>query len=174
MLRFHMNVGGKTRMDRGIARIAEGIADYRPVWAAIEDEFHAQMANQFRTKGEEAGAPWAPLSEAYAAWKEAHYPGRPILQRTGDLYRSLTDSHDPNAVRVAEGKLLKLGSRIAYATYHQQGTRRMPARKEIQLSETFKQSIAHRLRAHLIQIAGQSGFRRGRSAAGGSKGLGVA
>ena len=158
MFRFHLEVAGKARMERGIARLAESIADYRPAWPAIEDEFHALMADQFRTKGEEAGAPWAPLSVAYAHWKEVHYPGRPILQRTGDLYRSLTDSHDSNAVRAAESKSLKLGSRVLYAVFHQKGTRRMPARNEIQLTEAFKQSVRHRLREHLVRIAGQSGF----------------
>jgi phage gpG-like protein len=160
MLRFHLEIGGKERMERGIARIAEGIADFRPVWPAIEDEFRAHIADQFRTKGEEGGAPWAPLSEPYAHWKEVHTPGRPILQRTGDLYRSLTEAHDSNAARVAEGKSLTLGSRLPHAIYHQKGTRRMPARKEIQLSETFKQSVAHHMRAYLVRIAGQSGLNK--------------
>jgi phage gpG-like protein len=181
MFSFRLEIAGKARMERGIARLAESIADYRQVWPAIEDEFHAHMADQFRSKGVESGAPWAPLSLAYAHWKEAHYPGRPILQRTGDLYRSLTDSNDPNAIRVAESKSLKLGSRIPYAIFHQTGARdgKLPARREIQLTEAFRQSVGHHVRAYLVRIARQSGFRsRGRAGgadgAGGSKGLGVA
>jgi len=159
MLQFHLQIDGKMRMARGLARLAESLADYRPVWPAIEDEFRTLIADQFRTKGEEGGAPWAPLSDPYAHWKAVHDPGRPILQRTGDLYRSLTGAHDSNAVRAAEGKSLTLGSRLPYAIYLQKGTRRMPARKAIQLTETFKQSVVGHMRAHLVRVAGQSGFR---------------
>jgi phage gpG-like protein len=162
MFSFRLEIAGKARMERGFARLAKSVADYRPVWPAVEDEFHAHMADQFRSTGEQSGAPWAPLSLAYAHWKEVHYPGRLVLQRTGDLYRSLTDSNDPNAIRVAESKSLKLGSRIPYAIFHQTGARdgRLPARREIQLTEAFKQSVWHHVREHLVRIAAQSGFRK--------------
>ena len=90
MFRFRMEVAGEVAMDRGIARFADGVADYRPVWAVIEDDFYAQMKAQFKTEGEEGGDKWAPLTEAYAQYKALVAPGKPILERTGSLVASLT------------------------------------------------------------------------------------
>ena len=148
-------------MDRGIVRFADGVADYRPIWSAVEDDFYAQMKDQFKTEGEEGGDKWQALSPEYAGWKEAHYPGQAILQRTGDLYNSLTTSTDPNAVCVEQRKTLTLGSRVPYALFHQTGTKKMAQRREIQLTEAFKRTVMHHIQTYLVQIASQSGFRTG-------------
>jgi len=148
-------------MDRGIARFADGVADYRPIWPVIEDDFYAQVQDQFKTEGEEGGERWQELSPAYAKIKEELYPGKPILERTGDLMRSLTSPNDENAVRIDGRKSLTLGSRVPYGIYHQTGTRKMPARPEVQLPEAFKRSVMHHVQTYLVQIASQSGFRTG-------------
>jgi phage gpG-like protein len=161
LFRFRLEVAGEVQMDRGIARFADGLSDYRPIWPIIEDDFYAQVKDQFKTEGEEGGDKWAALSEEYAEYKEAHFPGKPILQRTGDLMASLTNANDPNAVRIEERKALTLGSRIPYAIYHQKGTKKMPARPEIQLTEAFKRTTMHHVQQYLVQMASQLGFRRG-------------
>lgn len=148
-------------MDRGIARFADGLSDYRPLWPIIEDDFYAQVKDQFKTEGEEGGAKWAPLSPDYAGYKEAHFPGTAILVRTGDLRASLTNPNDPNTVRIEERKTLTLGSRIGYAIFHQTGTKKMPARPEIQLTEAFKRTTMHHAQQYLVQMANQLGFRSG-------------
>jgi phage gpG-like protein len=176
-----------TRSWRFVTSFADGLADYRPIWPVIEDDFYAQEKAQFQTEGSEGGEKWAALSGSsweevseqgrdasgrfakkqrvihggYAAWKEAHYPGKPILERTGDLVSSLTNPNDPNTVRVEGRKTLTLGSRIPYAIYHQKGTEKMPARPEIQLTEAFKRTAMHHVQTYLVQIASQSGFRTG-------------
>lgn len=161
MFRFKLEIAGQVQMDRGIARFADGVTDYRPIWPVIEDDFYAQEKDQFKTEGAEGGEKWQELSAAYWEWKEAHYPGKPILQRTGDLERSLTSGSDPNAVRREERKTLTLGSRVPYALYHQLGTKRMPARPEIQLPEAFKRTTMHHMQTYLVQMASQCGFRTG-------------
>jgi phage gpG-like protein len=150
-------------MDRGIARFADGVADYRPIWGVIADDFYALEHDQFRSEGKEGGEGWQELSPEYAGWKQAHFPGKPILERTGDLLRSLTSGKDPNAVRVEERKTLTLGSKVPYAIYHQSPLPRrvLPRRPEIMLSEAFKRSVMHHIHDYLVQIATQSGFRRG-------------
>jgi phage gpG-like protein len=156
-----MEIAGQVQMDRGIARFADGIADYRPVWPVIEDEFYGQVRRQCATEGAEGGEHWKPLSAAYGEWKEVHYPGKPILQRTGDLFKSLTSSSDANAVCIEERKKLTLGSRVSYSIYHQTGTSRMPARPEIQLTEVFKRIAMKNVQAYLVEIATKVGFRAG-------------
>jgi len=150
-------------MDRGIQRFSEAVTDYRPIWPVIADDFYAEEAAQFKTEGAEGGDKWAPLSEEYAGWKEAHYPGQPILQRTGDLVASLTKQSDPNAVYRPERKTLTLGSKVTYGIYHQsiQPRKALPRRPEIMLTEAFKRGVMAHIHGYLVQVGTQSGFRRG-------------
>lgn len=158
-----MQVAGETVIDRGISRFADGVADYRPVWSVIEDDFYAQVTDQFKTEGAEGGEKWPALSPAYAGWKEIHFPGMPILQRTGALQASLTSRTDANAVVVEERKHLTLGSRIGYGVYHQSTAprTRLPRRPPIVFTEAFKRGVMHHIQVYLVQIASQSGFRTG-------------
>lgn len=163
MFRFRLDVAGEVQMDRAIARFADGVTDYRPIWGVIADDFYAQELAQFESEGEEGGEGWQELSPAYAAWKEAQFPGKPILERTGDLKASLTREGDPNAVRIEERKTLTLGSRIPYAIYHQsiEPRRVLPRRPEIMLTEEFKRGVMAHMHGYIVQMATQSGFRRG-------------
>lgn len=163
MFRFRLEIAGEVQMDRGIARFADGVTDYRPIWPVIEDDFYAQEKAQFRSEGAEGGEKWPELSAEYAGWKEAHYPGKPILQRTGDLVASLTSGTDPNAVKKEERKTLTLGTKIPYAIYHQSPKPRkvLPRRPEILLTEAFKRGVTRHLQVYLVQIASQAGFRTG-------------
>lgn len=163
MFRFRLDIAGEVQLDRGIARFSEGCTDYRPIWPVIEDDFYAQEKAQFESEGAEGGEKWQALTPEYAGWKETHYPGMPILQRTGDLVRSLTTANDPNGVRIEARRTLTLGSKIPYAIYHQSPAPRkvLPRRPEIMLTEAFKRSVMHHLHGYLVQVATQSGFRRG-------------
>ncbi len=163
MFRFRLEVDGEVLLDRGIARFSEGVGDFRPVWPSIADEFHEQVRDQFKTEGEEGGQRWQELSAEYAGWKEAHFPGKPILQRTGDLEKSLTSAKDPNAVYVAARKTLTLGSKVPYGIYHQSPKPRtvLPRRPMIVLTERFKRHATREMQAYLVEMATQLGFRSG-------------
>jgi len=73
-----------------VNRFAMGISDYSALFQALAGLFRAQMREEFMTEGASTGGHWAPLTPAYAAWKEAHYPGRPIGVLTGALRSSMT------------------------------------------------------------------------------------
>lgn len=86
---------------------------------------------------DEEGRPrrWPPLSPAYARWKERHFPGRRILERTGRLRRS---------IRAAiEGNAIVLSTDIPYAAAHQFGvpSRGLPARPFLVLTEDDRQQL---------------------------------
>jgi phage gpG-like protein len=163
MFRFRLEIAGEVQMDRGIQRFSEAVADYRPIWPVIADDFYAMEKDQFRSEGREGGEAWQPLSPAVKAWKEVHYPGKPILQRTGDLEASLTKPGDPNAVKVEARMTLTLGSKVPYAIYHQspKPRKKLPRRPEIMLSEEFKRDTMRNIQVYLIQIANQAGLRSG-------------
>lgn len=103
-----------------------------------------ETAKQFDAQGAgpQAGS-WAPLSVSYAKWKQAHFPGRPILVRTGALKDALTgDEATPFAKRQVSGNSLSFGtSGLPYASFHQTGTGRMPARPEFDFGPDFEAAM---------------------------------
>lgn len=127
---------GETEMQRTLHRWSDTLNDMRPAWNAIADRFARLEEAQFRTEGRRASGGWAPLSPRYAAWKAKRYPGRRILERTGDLQRSLTVR--PFGVEVIERKFMAIGSDIDYGAYHQWGTRHMPRRRPVEVDEAEK------------------------------------
>lgn len=166
MLRFTIDVAGERQMDRGIARFADGVSDYRQIWPIIYDDFLAEVKAQFESEGSHGGAQWAPLTDnpegkGYASWKAAHYPGKPILVREGDLKRSLTEKGAPGAVFHSTPRALVMGTDVPYAIFHQTGTRKMAARPEVRLTEKFKREAMRVIQEFLVQRATELGFRSG-------------
>ncbi|MBL8909869.1 MAG: phage virion morphogenesis protein [Archangium sp.] len=94
-----------------------------------------------RGAGPDAGS-WAPLSISYAKWKAAHYPGKPLLERTGALREGLTQSGSANARRDIGSNELTFGTRsVPYASAHQTGTERMPARPLFDFGPDFEKAL---------------------------------
>ncbi len=99
-------------------RFGENVSNLAPLFDQIADDFANTQRENFRTAGAVYGL-WTPLSPAYAAWKEAHYPGQPILTRTGLLRDSL--SSRPFGVEHIDQNRMVLGTQVPYARYHQDG-----------------------------------------------------
>ena len=103
--------------------------------AARFTPFVEMQERQFGSEGTRGGAKWADLKPRYKAWKDKHYPGRKILERTGALSRSLSNDADPEHIKFVSPKQARFGTTVDYAIYHQHGTRRMAARKPVLLTK---------------------------------------
>lgn len=106
-------------------------APMRYIGPELSKALEKNLRTRFAREG--AGGPvsgaWAPLSADYAAWKKSHYPGRKKLVLRGKLRPALTSSASPHALRETTDNTLVFGTRgIEYASFHQTGTPRMPAR----------------------------------------------
>lgn len=149
--RLHFEFYGETQVDRTLERF-EAAADMRPAWEALADRFAFVERRQFATEGAYASGGWAPLSPAYAAWKARHYPGQPILRRTDDLFESLTvrpfDEH--GGIEVIEPSHMMLGSAVRYGRFHQHGTRRMPRRRPVELTEAERREWVRIVQRYLV------------------------
>jgi len=73
-----------------IDRFTEGISDWSTFFQGLGVWFKARMGETFGSEGSASGGKWADLTPAYAAWKQEHYPGRPIGVLTGALRASMT------------------------------------------------------------------------------------
>jgi phage gpG-like protein len=129
---------GDVQLERTIDRTLDALDDASPAWEVIATSFQRAERRQFATEGAYASGGWAPLSPKYAAWKERHYPGQPILVLTGDLKRSLTER--PFGIEVIEPQRMRIGSDVEHGAYHQGGGGNLPRRRPVELTESLRRS----------------------------------
>ena len=127
---------GDVQLERTIDRTIDRAEDASPAWEAIANSLVRAERRQFATEGGYASGGRAPLSPAYAAWKARHYPGKPILERTGRLKASLTER--PLGVEVIRPHSAILGSHVPYGLHHQRGGGRPPPRRPVELPESIR------------------------------------
>lgn len=118
----------RTMMDRVGDQLEAPMRFIGPELAkALEKNLRTRFARE--GDGGPVSGKWAELSKAYKAWKKIHYPGRKKLVRRGMLRAALTSSASPNALRETADTSYVFGTTgIHYASFHQTGTRKMPAR----------------------------------------------
>lgn len=141
---------GDKQLDRTLARMADNIGDARPVWNVLADRFVALERRQFSSEGGHASGGWAPLSEKYGEWKHAHYPGKKILELTGDLKDSLT--RRPLGVEVLEPGFMVIGSNVDYGAYHQHGNPagNLPQRRPVEFTEHARRDWVRRVQRFIV------------------------
>lgn len=76
--------------------------------------------------GSGANGPWRP--------RKNPAPGS-LMDRTGRLKRSLTVPFHPDQIFERRGDLIKFGTRVRYAHFHQRGTRYLPKRRVVDLTD---------------------------------------
>lgn len=109
-------------------RFQQRISDPTPVWDQLADRFVALQGRNFDSEGATMSGGWSALSPKYGKWKARNYPGRGILVRSGDLRESLAGKL---GIREFNRTSMTIGTAIPYASFHQHGTRTMPARRLI-------------------------------------------
>lgn len=131
MVRFTFAVFGDVQVDRTLEGISDRVVDMRPAWSELQRRFLIVESRQFRSQGGFSGG-WSPLSPRYAAWKARRYPGKTILRRTDELFRSLTEGPD---IAILEPDHMILGTSVDYGGYHQDGSGRLPRRRPVELPD---------------------------------------
>lgn len=122
--------------------------DWTEAWPDVRDEIWQIEAERFDSQGK---GDWSPLSANYAAWKEKHYPGQPLLVREDKLRSSLTSDSDGSEV-IMEPMSLTVGTSIAYAAAHQFGGGNLPARPVIDLDDSDVGRLAQIMRQYLDKV----------------------
>lgn len=94
--------------------------DFRPAFEKMAEDFWKSEQERF----DSAGPGWKPLSPKYALWKAKHFPGAPIMQRTGSLKASLTGQAEDTIFDVYPTHM-ELGTQSDHAMFHQTGSIRV-------------------------------------------------
>lgn len=119
---------GGEKFERGFYAMSKAVADMSPVMDRIGDDIRHGVLEQFMTQGSaKLGHPWAPLSPAYAKWKDARYPGMPILVASGEMRSSLLN---PSAITTSPSSV-RYDPASGIWEFHQTGTKHMPQRKPV-------------------------------------------
>lgn len=151
-MRITATVANRVVFDREMLRFAERCTDPRiSLWPAISAEMVAIWREHFAGEGVGPAGRWPPLSASYARWKMRHFPGKTILRRTDRMYKSLVQKTSDSIQRISMTEL-ELGTAVPYASFHQRGTTRMPARMIVDLNEAQKVRIMKAI--HLVLFKG--------------------
>lgn len=145
---------GVTQVATALSRFGEYARDLRPAYREISADFKKIAAETFS----HSGPGWAPLSPTYAAWKGRHFPGKPILVRTGELQTAITGGS--GYVEKLEPLIWQVGVRHPAATFHQRGTSRMPARKlvDFRRDPSIQRRWAKIVQRHLVAESRRAGL----------------
>lgn len=127
MVTVQFGVTGHRAFNLTLERFQMNAQDASPALDRMADHQRGVWVKQFNSEGSYSGDRWQALSPAYAAWKAKRYPGKPILQRTGDMMAGFTQR--PFAVEVIENDFMVIGSADPKAKFHQHGGGRLPQRK---------------------------------------------
>lgn len=157
MIDLTFEVSGDKQLVRSLSRFGDDLKDMRPAFNEIIKLFQRIEKKQFDSEGSHGSGGWPDLNATYALWKSKNFPGKPILQRTQRLVFSLVkDTQD--TVKVMKPMEFRMGTKVPYAIYHQEGTGRMPKRKVIDLSEEDKREWVKTIQRWLVNMAKQEGL----------------
>lgn len=125
--------------DDALETMAQRFAEPGELLADAQLELEDHMREHFSDESGPDG-PWAQLSEKYGQWKEAHYPGMPILQAEGNLIGSIAGEVDGNTARAFTDDPVGM--------YHDEGTSRMPQRSYGYMTDEFMDKLEEKAAAY--------------------------
>lgn len=117
----------------GLTKLADRLDDMTPVMREVGDAIREASMEAFDREAAPDGGKWAPLSPATVRRRRGG-PAHRILQDTGMLRQSVVK-------RLESDRTVIVGARAQYAPYHQFGTRRLPARPFLGVSQEARQEI---------------------------------
>lgn len=113
-------------VDDLLTKLQARMGNLTPAMQGIGQELNSRISARFETRSDPLGKPWAPWAES----TRETYPkdGRGLLlERYGDMLKSLNFQADSTSVRVGFGAVASKNGDV-YAAYHEWGTKKMPRR----------------------------------------------
>lgn len=119
LVRVGFDVEGQRQINRALELTEAQAADLSEPLGEMADVIIQAVREQFATEGAAGrGHRWKPLSDPYARWKQRHWPGRPILVRTGGMKGAMLNRQ--TAVTITPHRMI-YEPKSKIAGYHQRG-----------------------------------------------------
>ena len=135
MFNVKVHISGDKETLEKIRQMKSTLMDWSTEFSSAGDMLKDYFENSvFETEGGIFQRRWAPLKKSYDFWKRVAFPGRGILERTGSMRHGWTKEVTPQK--------LELSNNASYAIFHQLGTRNMPSRPIIIVTDDVKNKIA--------------------------------
>lgn len=147
---------GEILINREIVGLLNAATDFRQLAPGLIPEVQSILREQFNAQGNGASGQWAELSPAYARWKEKNFPGKPILQRSGETFRALTGRTE-NSILETRSDSITFGVRLPYPIFHQRGGKRLPRRPIFDFNETQKRRLIKVVQRRILSAGRNNG-----------------
>jgi len=130
---MEIQIIGLEKLNNRIDGFKKRLADLSPAFADSGDVILQEFKANFSEEGRILTDGWQPRKKSYP-W--------PILEKTGKLKNTWNSK--------IENKKLTISSPIEYATYHQFGTPKMPARKIVGITKSLLENVIDRIKKYLL------------------------
>ena len=131
-MEFTIDIPEIPRVQAQLSRLQSSLMDWQTAMATIGAAYKSYFSSvPFASRGSVFGTTWPDLNPQYESWKADHYPGKPILIRTGALSEGFDFTSTRNAVKIFNS--------VEYFRDHQQGIG-VPQRVMMALNDERKQA----------------------------------
>lgn len=142
--RSHATIRGDRRVAQLLSEMADRTRGVYFAWPSVGDVIADALDKQFEAEGAHFySRKWAPLKPEYLAWKVKAGLDPRRLHATGAMRASLTSR--PMSLEQYFGARAVFGTRDRKAAFHQNGTRFMPRRQIIRVTEDLADDVSSAL-----------------------------
>jgi len=148
-IRWHVDYKQMAELDRIYEVVGVAAKNKKALFQRILPLLRNEIQTHFAKESGPAGT-WRRLSPEYSVWKEAHFPGRPILQLRRHLFLAATQTGARGNITDITNRYMEFGvdlSQIPYARVHDLGGRAgrgsmIPKREYLYLSPKAQDNAA--------------------------------
>ena len=161
MIQLDLKVVGAKNVKRAWDRLDQVYSkDLGPLFKIFESWWFERRLEAFESEGESSGFAWPEIGAIatggppgwYGEWKAAHYPGRPLLVRTGEFKKAVTGFS--GSWKQMEAKWMKIGiNGFPFWTVHRWGwtKRHVPMRDFTMVGQTDLKRLDEKIRNFTVQ-----------------------
>lgn len=150
MSKFKATIRGDRRVKQLLTEMADRTVGVQVAWPKVGDVVADAMREQFATEGVAlTGRRWAPLKPHYLRWKRRRGFHTEILRQTDAMKDSLTSR--PMAVEEYRPFSATFGTDDPKAEFHQSGTRFMPQREIINVTDDLADDVNSVLARYIFE-----------------------
>lgn len=150
MSKFTAKIKGDRRVRQLLTEMADRTRGVEVVWPKVGDVIAEALADQFATEGVAlTGRRWAPLKPDYLRWKRRRGFRTEILRKTDEMRRGLVSR--PMAVEEYRPFSATFGTDDEKAPFHQSGTRFMPQREIIRVTDDLADDVNSVLARYIFE-----------------------